>query len=256
MPATVHRIDPDTDQPIPPFLPRAVGPEDTKRVKARAPEGNTPSFFLIQGAALLSDLIPYEAEVALAHWQDSAPGCVRISITQAITLWRFSPSLGDSPYWTQLKQAEALRAEAAKLRAVIAKKDERILDLKKTLTRLQLQEEVPGSRYTIHDVGAGDLVDQIEDALETVARDTHSRPQIGEPRKITVNIKAEMSEGGAAIKWAFATAVSLAKSEGGGVAFIDKDGRLMPPGAVQAEQLMLTGVQVIPGEGKKDTKAA
>jgi len=124
----------------------------------------------------------------------------------------------------------------------VLNQDRIIQDQNETLERLRrlLGGRLPtDGTYDVSFIAGGDLVQQINEGLQAVASDIHRRASIDEARKIAISIKAEPSENSAAVKWGYEVKVSLAKAEGGGVAYIDKDGRLCPPESVTAEQVML-----------------
>ena len=93
--------------------------------------------------------------------------------------------------------------------------------------------------YSINDIGAGDLVREADEAVALVATDIHKRGRTGEGRKVVITIKGEPAEGSAGIAWEFTVVPHLAKYEGGGVAYLDKNGRLVRPEDINAEQIML-----------------
>ena len=99
-----------------------------------------------------------------------------------------------------------------------------IEDQDETLERLRrlLGGRLPtDGTYDVSFIAGGDLVQQINEGLQAVASDIHRRAGIDEARKIAISIKAEPSENSAAVKWGYEVKVSLAKAEGGGVAYID-----------------------------------
>lgn len=124
-----------------------------------------------------------------------------------------------------------------RMRARIAALRDELVDLRYRLEDVENGRE--STSYTIDDVGYGDLVDQINEALAVVASDIHRRGQIDEPRKISVAVKGEPSENSAAVAWTYEVTINLAKSKGGGTAYLDKEGRLQRPQDVGAEQIML-----------------
>lgn len=124
----------------------------------------------------------------------------------------------------------------------IARMDAEIKDQAETLERLRrlLGGRLPtDGTYDVSFIAGGDLVQQINEGLQAMASDIHRRAGIDEARKMAIAIKAEPSENSAAVKWAYEVKVSLAKAEGGGVAYIDKDGKLCPPESITASQIML-----------------
>jgi hypothetical protein len=128
------------------------------------------------------------------------------------------------------------------LNATISGLTSKLSDQAETLERLRrlLGGRLPtDGTYDVSFIAGGDLVQQINEGLQAVASDIHRRAGIDEARKIAISIKAEPSENSAAVKWGYEVKVSLAKAEGGGVAYIDKDGRLCPPENVTADQIML-----------------
>lgn len=138
---------------------------------------------------------------------------------------------------------EVLAWEAVYARDVeIAKMDAEIKDQAETLERLRrlLGGRLPtDGTYDVSFIAGGDLVQQINEGLQAMASDVHRRAGIEEARKLAVTVKGEPSENSAAVKWSYEVKVSLAKAEGGGVVYIDKDGRLCPPESVTADQIML-----------------
>lgn len=113
-------------------------------------------------------------------------------------------------------------------------------DQAETLKRLRrlLGGRLPtDGTYDVSFIAGGDLVQQINEGLQAMASDIHRRSGISEARKLTVNVKAEPSENSAAVKWGYEVKATLAKAEGGGVAYLDKAGRLCAPAT--AEQVML-----------------
>lgn len=117
-----------------------------------------------------------------------------------------------------------------------------LIDQAETLERLRrlLGGRLPtDGTYDVSFIAGGDLVQQINEGLQAMATDIFRRAGIDEPRKLAINIKGEPSENSAAVKWGYEVKVSLAKAEGGGVAYIDKTGRLCSPDAVTANQIML-----------------
>lgn len=124
----------------------------------------------------------------------------------------------------------------------VLNQDRIIQDQNETLERLRrlLGGRLPtDGTYDVSFIAGGDLVQQINEGLQAVASDIHRRAGIDEARKIAISIKAEPSENSAAVKWTYEVKVSLAKAEGGGVAYIDKAGKLCPPESVTADQIML-----------------
>ncbi len=120
--------------------------------------------------------------------------------------------------------------------------DAELKDQGETLERLRrlLGGRLPtDGTYDVSFIAGGDLVQQINEGLQAMASDVHRRAGIDEARKLAVTIKGEPSENSAAVKWTYEVKVSLAKAEGGGVAYIDKDGRLCTPESVTADQIML-----------------
>lgn len=154
------------------------------------------------------------------------------------------------PYGFEVRAWEEVCARDAD----ISNMDAELKDQAETLERLRrlLGGRLPtDGTYDVSFIAGGDLVQQINEGLQAVASDIHRRAGIDEARKIAISIKAEPSENSAAVKWGYEVKVSLAKAEGGGVAYIDKDGRLCPPEGVTADQIMLPMDQT-----GKTTKAA
>jgi len=142
------------------------------------------------------------------------------------------------PYVLEVLAWDAVYARDAE----IAKMDAEIKDQAETLERLRrlLGGRLPtDGTYDVSFIAGGDLVQQINEGLQAMASDVHRRAGIEEARKLAVTVKGEPSENSAAVKWSYEVKVSLAKAEGGGVAYIDKDGRLCPPESVTADQIML-----------------
>ncbi|MGE4442743.1 MAG: hypothetical protein AB7D27_14840 [Desulfomicrobium sp.] len=126
--------------------------------------------------------------------------------------------------------------------AEIERMDAELKDQAETLERLRrlLGGRLPtDGTYDVSFIAGGDLVQQINEGLQAIASDIHRRASIEEARKLAVSVKGEPSENSAAVKWSYEVKVSLAKAEGGGVAYIDKDGKLCPPESVTANQIML-----------------
>lgn len=126
--------------------------------------------------------------------------------------------------------------------AIIAGLTSSLADQAETLERLRrlLGGRLPtDGTYDVSFIAGGDLVQQINEGLQAMATDIFRRAGIDEPRKLAINIKGEPSENSAAVKWGYEVKVSLAKAEGGGVAYIDKSGKLCPPESVTADQIML-----------------
>lgn len=137
----------------------------------------------------------------------------------------------------------------------VLNQDRIINDQAETLERLRrlLGGRLPtDGTYDVSFIAGGDLVQQINEGLQAMASDIHRRTGIDEARKMAIAIKAEPSENSAAVKWAYEVKVSLAKAEGGGVAYLDKGGKLCPPEAVTVDQLMLPVDQT----GKTEKAAA
>ena len=138
---------------------------------------------------------------------------------------------------------EVLAWEAVSARdTIITGLTSSLADQAETLERLRrlLGGRLPtDGTYDVSFIAGGDLVQQINEGLQSMASDVHRRASIEEARKLAVTVKGEPSENSAAVKWSYEVKVSLAKAEGGGVAYIDKDGKLCPPESVTADQIML-----------------
>jgi len=142
------------------------------------------------------------------------------------------------PYALEVEAWEKVYARDAE----ISKMDAEIRDQSETLERLRrmMGGKLPtDGTYDLSFIAGGDLNREINEGLQAVATDIHRRPDIDEARKLAITIKAEPSENSAAVKWAYEVRPTLAKAEGGGVAYIDKDGKLVPPESVTANQIML-----------------
>jgi hypothetical protein len=142
------------------------------------------------------------------------------------------------PYPHEVQAWEAFFAAANHAADV----EELLADSKETLERLRrlLGGRLPtDGTYDVSFVDGGELVRQINEGLQVMARDIHTRPQAEDGRKVSVTIKAEPSENSAAVKFGYEVNVKLAKGEGTGLAYIDAKGRLVQPENVSAEQIML-----------------
>lgn len=98
---------------------------------------------------------------------------------------------------------------------------------------------VRSGAYSINDIGGGDLVREADEALAMVAGDIHRRGRAGEGRKVVITVKGDPAEHSAGVSWEFVVVPHLAKYEGGGTAYLDKNGKLCRPEDVGAEQIML-----------------
>lgn len=191
------------------FVPHVVKPAAEKPTKAKKPKETRPTW---EPFPFPNGVIPADEVAAFLAWP--------------------------VPYGFEVLAWQTVYARDAE----ITKMDAEIKDTSETLERLRrlLGGRLPtDGTYDVSFIANGDLVQQINEGLQSMASDVHRRAGIEEARKLAVTVKGEPSENSAAVKWTYEVKVSLAKAEGGGVAYIDKDGKLCLPESVTANQIML-----------------